>query len=1582
MSETPPLSAHPTPSVDRSRALEQTLARFEAALRLGQSPRIEEFLPTEPTERRLALIELVHTELEHRLKTGQRRLIGGYLQRFAELGANPDTVAELIVAEYRVVRRLDAAVRAEDYLSAYPAHADRVRSLMEREGRSGEAPRVEGYELFGILGRGGMGVVYKARHLALNRIVALKMVLAGEHADDEERGRLRREAEAAAQLQHPNIVQVFEVGEQHGRPFIALEYVGGGSLEQKIAGTPQPSLFAAQLVQTLARAVHHAHEHGVVHRDLKPGNVLLATDGTPKVTDFGLAKQLQGGPRQTQSGAVLGTPSYMAPEQAAGKTRRVGPLSDVYSLGAVLYEMLTGRPPFKAETSLDTLLQVIDSDPVAPRQLNPNCPRDLETICLKCLRKEPTDRYGSAAELADDLQRFLDGEPIKARPIGTGERAVRWLRKRPALMLGAVLALFTMIGVPGGIKLWQISEQRRSDYERIKRETDEQARIAAEARLEKTSHFASYLWRHGEAEGIGPLSEDEARRRHCVYRFVHKGGVLQRVEIVNGLGATFRGDVWQTLPAYEEVPQAGRRPGAFVFIRDPEHATLTQIEFRDHRGQLLWEIQQPLAEVSTIRMTAALFGEAQRNPVQFHKITWAADGLHLETRYLGLDRRPTMNANGVYGVRWSHNARGLPSGRTWLNADGQPTVGRDGVCTTRFEYDERGQCIAMSVHDVEGKPVVHATIGARMVLLRDDIGNEVERRFFDPMGQPLTLELGFQRRRLTYDLRGNWTVQEFLDATGRRVRTKDGVSFWRHWHDARGNTIAEVAFTPDDRPMQHPAGYSRRTMRFDERDNVIEQSYFSADGTPAIGPERVHRWTAVYDDRNRPVRMNYLDANGKPAAHPDGNYAWTSQYDAAGREVERTYLGADGKPSLLPAGFARITRTFNQRGEQASEAYWGVDGEPVLHRDGFHAWQRGEIALQGKRGQITVFQGILDQTAVHRDGYNALLMILNERGLPEETRFVLHDQPVLHREGYAMVRTKYDAFGHPTELLYFGLRGEPILTANGAARTTRRYDARGKLIEETQWVLDERGNYLRTEVVNDDAGREIEQRYVTTNGRPALHQDGYHRVVNRYDARGFLCEAAYFGLKDEPVSSRLAAHRRTTVNDEQGRVLEGAFFGSDGKPANSLGGYHRYTWKYDASGNRTEEAYFDAVGKRMMDSSGVARKTWHFSPQGVLLGETPWVLDVNDEYAWLKDLPSQNGRTVVLVNADHQPVLHKDGYARIVSRTDNKGRVIEVAYFGRNNEKVRIKDGYHRSTSKYDDHNLEIERRYFDENGNPTANAAGWSILTRDPFYDRTSGKAALNANEYHYAEDYLNTLGQRVRFAVFGINGEPKLHAKDRVHCWIHRLDAQGREVERICLGTSSEPVLHAQGYHRFTIRFDEQGNPVETAYFGIDGKPVIPNPPGWSRMSQSYNDKGRLVRTTYFGSDGQPMIGPHGYATLTTEYSADGLPESSEFLDAADRPLRAKLVLGPPPSGSVEEQLGLKEGDVLLRFDGKELFDPVRFLLQLKARPKDDPPRELTIDRAGKVFTVQLPYGPWKTLPRPVLPNAKAETKLLPSP
>jgi WD40 repeat protein len=338
----------------------------------------------------------------------------------------------------------------ETTLDQVPADSAQLREAPVRIRYFGD------YELIREIARGGMGVVFEARQISLNRIVALKMILAGQLADETDVKRFYSEAEAVANLDHPGIVPIFEVGQHEGQHYFSMGFVEGQSLAQRLADGPLAPREAAALLSKVAHAIDYAHSRGVIHRDLKPGNILLDGQGNPRVTDFGLAKRLQSDSELTSSGQIMGTPSYMPPEQAGGQRGEVGQASDVYALGATLYALVTGRPPFQAATPVDTVLQVKSDDPVSPRRLNAAVDRDLETICLKCLEKEPSARYGSAAALALDLRRFLSGQPILARPLSSSERAWKWVRRKPVVSsLAALIVLVSALGLGGVIAQWR-----------------------------------------------------------------------------------------------------------------------------------------------------------------------------------------------------------------------------------------------------------------------------------------------------------------------------------------------------------------------------------------------------------------------------------------------------------------------------------------------------------------------------------------------------------------------------------------------------------------------------------------------------------------------------------------------------------------------------------------------------------------------------------------------------------------------------------------------------------------------------------------------------------------------------------------------------------------------------------------------------------------------------------------------------------------------------------------------------------------------------------------------------------------------
>jgi serine/threonine protein kinase len=509
-------------------------------------------------------------------------------------------------------------------------HAERSILFRSPNGDASAAEHVaiQGYEILGLLDRGGMGIVYKARQIGLKRIVALKTILAGPQALPEQLARFRTEVEAVAELRHPNIVQIYEVGEFQGQPYFSMEFIEGGSLAQRLGAGLFPPRAAARLLESLAEALGAAHQRGILHRDLKPANILLQfadrrlenerlhsascdlQSAIPKITDFGLAKRLhtepQGEGSPTQTGAILGTASYMAPEQAEGRSRDIGPLADIYALGAILYEMLTARPPFQGESTLDTLEQVRFQDPVPPRRLQPRVPRDLETICLKCLHKEPHQRYLSAGALAEDLNRFLAGEPIRARPTPLWERSRKWARRRPALATLLAVSGMALAGLLGGW-IWFTAQLQTSRENALLKEqiATQQQRRAEEERARADALFRR-LWsgvqdyvqavKLGKLEAV--LHDDPGSLLYVLARDFARSAEACRKDLKlrpadrDQLAEQYAGRAVELLAKARDFGYF-RSPARFAeLMKDP---TLSSMNMRPDFKKLLRELERPAA---------------------------------------------------------------------------------------------------------------------------------------------------------------------------------------------------------------------------------------------------------------------------------------------------------------------------------------------------------------------------------------------------------------------------------------------------------------------------------------------------------------------------------------------------------------------------------------------------------------------------------------------------------------------------------------------------------------------------------------------------------------------------------------------------------------------------------------------------------------------------------------------------------------------------------------------------------------------------------------------------------------------------
>jgi eukaryotic-like serine/threonine-protein kinase len=1215
------------------------------------------------------------------------------------------------------------------------------------------------FQLLSKLGQGGMGVVYRAWQPSLRRQVALK-VLAGMGSKAE--ARFNREIQALGRVDHPHVVKVFTSGSDGDLWFYAMELVEGvplsmicdrletrqsgaapvdlktwhdalstacaesrlletplsdpqvvpraaiPNLSREASAIPLPSLGAgrdyprqvAQLILQVARGAHALHEVGVVHRDIKPGNIMVTANGTHAVlVDLGVAQLADDADgKLTRTRQVVGTLRYASPQQvlAVGKLDR---RTDIYSLGVTLWELLTLHPFLDAtdDTPEPVLMEKIQHDePARVRSFHPQIPRDLEAIVQKCLEKDPRGRYQTAEDLAADIERFLNGDAVVARPVGPIRRAFRQAKRKPAKSLAVLAAVLIVPLFFVGYHYWDAHFRTKVEY------------------------FANFTKVFGAPKGIGRVTEEDSRHRFVTWKVTSRGGQVQSFEAVNGRGYP---SVDHGVTAFIHRLNETKRECRYAYKRNAD-GDLEEEMALDRAGEVVWSFHFSTRTTGYYADKRGIPRARGGTGAAFLEFVFDEAGLARETHFLDKDGNPQANADNVFGFTSQFDERGMEVERRFLDVARNPTLDSEGIAGFRLNCDK--------------------------------LGNRIDAVAIAADGQPTFHKEGFAKWVRTYDRYGNVTDEAYLGADDKPVVVSAGYSKWHGEYDERGDRVAEEYRGADDKPVLQKSGYARVTFQFDERGNQVEGECLGVDGKLTLDRDGCAKWVARYDEHGNPTEKSYFGIDGKPALIKEGYAKWTSRYDEHGNEIEAAYFGIDGQPTLGQDGFAEWTAKFDDRGNRSDEAYFGVDGQPTLNKDG-----AARFAYKyDDRGNLveTAFLGVDGQPIAGKGGVAKSTAKFDERGHRiEDAYFGVNGNPIRGSLHCAKLIYRYDDRGNWIETSFLGTDGLPIAIANGYAKWTAKYDGQGNRVEESYFSvkgapIEHKNGYSRWRARFDERHNRIEEAYFGTDDKPVPQKDGVARWVARYDERGRRVEESYFGVDGKPTVNKEGVAKWKARFDERGNEIEVNYFGVDGDPTLHQGGAARWTARYDARDNQIERAFFGLHGEPVVLHDGIARWTAGFDERGHRVAEAYFGVDGKPmlgsqgaaAFAYKYDEFGNRVETAAF-GLDGKPILLKDGSAKWTARFNGRGNQTELNYFGIDGKPTLTKYGFAKCTAKFDDRGNRIETAFFGTDGKPVLRKEGYSRIVAE-FDDRNVATKAL----------YFDTQGKPVTGRVVVLTVRP----------------------------------------------------------------------------------------------------------------------------------------------------------------------------------------------------------------------------------
>ena len=1303
---------------------------------------------------------------------------------------------------------------------------------------------IDRYVIEATIGEGGMGRVYRALDPRLGRRVALKVLLAGrtnERARADAIARMMREARAAAAFNHPNVVAIHDVGEVDGNPFIAMELVSGSVLRDYIDNADVSNEQKLVWLLDVARGLGAAHRAGLVHRDVKPDNVMITTDGVVKILDFGIARRAESEapgvngqaataaanlPSLTAEGLMIGTPQYMAPEQLQGAP--VDGRADQFAWGVMAWELFAGALPWGASSKNGAqLVAAVLATPVRPlSDVVPGIAADVNSAVARALSKSRDARFATMEDLLGALggkptltpapnAKSFALEPTAEQPTTPSAPSPRGSESGPAQLVRLAAPTTGAAAVSGIDVPVPAPAHGKHKWRRALAVTGVCVVAAAGAAAAILAKRPRVLMCAGTLETLDgprcvvPLRSDAPAKRLSSWRLTEVGGHVQAAEVVGFAGTRI------PVPTTRVRIGIGNNfdPNATQVVRGDDGAVRELIE-REPQGNIVeW---QKWSEGGRRVDWVDVDGKTPRHRFEGSKVTGArrefdAQGRLVSERWVGVSGRPRAWQD-AYGLALQYGSGPHPVRDTVLSADGLPGARPDGVSASVASDDDTPFGRDLRSFDLAGQPTFDEQGISRLHLDFNDVGAVTSATNFDLHDQPaVILSTGAHGLLDSWDPVKRVNELTVVDERGHlRPERSNAWATLRDTYDPRGRVVLHETLGTDGNLVVQRGDVASDRLTWDEHENEISLAEFDTNGVPMLNSAGYQRRESVFDDRGRRIESHYFDEAGHPTPTFHGGSIIRFTLDDRGLELAEEYFDRDNHPFVNPQGYASTRKKYDRQRNVVEQAYFGADGRPCMNEEGISV----ERSTYDENDDL-VSVSCLDATGapvMYKGEYATKRLVNDERGLVIAEEYLDgHGDRTLRKEGYAALRYERDRNGDVVLASYFGKKDEPVLRSGGYAKKKTVYDLHRSDVEEL--LFDASGVPVRgsegwavMRSAYDDRGRVFRRDYFDAAKNPVVTKAGSASDTKTYDARGNIVAETTLGIDGKPIATFGGYATKKSKYDEHDELVEEALLGPDGKAAAGKSGWSVRQLRYDPSGNQVEEAFFD----------GERRPT---SPTGASYASVRSRFDVRQR---LFETQYFDGQEI--------PAKGPEGVAVVHLARDERGRVIETAFRDGTGAPAVSNEGKMVVRTRYDDAGHPLEELYVDGPGAP--------------------------------------------RVAQDGCAGHRR------------KFDLVGRKIEESCVGTKGELAVGRDGSAIRRTLNDGRGNPVEELTFGPDGV-LRADSEGIARRVSQFDERDLVLQTTFFGASGKPAHDKRGAHVIRFSYDDSGKKTGETALDERGRVL-----------------------------------------------------------------------------------------------